>query len=138
VRPNLLLLFEEPVGVADVRRQRIGSIYRGEHVAGVLLAAKDPAEAERALAPFVRPLTMPDVIRLEEHFEEGGRFALAVRHLVRLGWGLVAVGVIVPVLAAAGAALGALLFFGARRFEGAALALVGLGVFAARLVLWLG
>jgi hypothetical protein len=138
VRPNLLLLFDEPVGVADVRRSRLGSIYRGEHVAGLLLAAKDPRQAERALAPFTRPLTMPDVIRLEEHLTEGGRFALAVRHLVHLGWGLIAVGAIAPVLAALGGALGLLLVFGGRRAHGAALAVAGLGVFAVRLVLWLG
>ena len=136
VRPNLLLLFEEPVGVADVRRSRMRSIYRGERVAGLLLAAQDPLEAERALAPFTRPLTMPDAIRLEETLGEGGRFALALRQLVHVGWGLIAVGVIVPILAALAAVLGILLV-PARRAHGVALAIAGLGVFGVRLVLWL-
>jgi hypothetical protein len=138
VRPNVLLLFEEPVGAADVRRSRIGSIYRGEQVAGVLLAARDPVQAERALAPFLRPLTMPDAIRLEEHLGEGGRFALAVRHLVQLAWGLIVAGVLVPILAAVGGVIGAILIWGGNRLHGAVLAVLGLGVFAARLVLWLG
>ena len=138
VRPNLLLLFEQPVGVADVRRSRLGSIYRGEQVAGMLLAAKDPLEAERALAPFIRPLTMPDTLRLEAHLNEGGRFALAQRHLVRSAWGLIAVGVIVPLLAGVGGVIGAILFAGGKRAHGAFLAALGLGVFAVRLVLWLG
>jgi hypothetical protein len=136
--PNVLLLFEAPVEGADVRRSRMGSIYRGEQVAGLLLAAKDPGQAERALAPFMRPLTMPDAIRLEEHLTDGGRFALAVRHLVHVAWGLIAVGVIVPILAAVGGVLGGILLWGGKRLHGAVLALLGLGVFAVRLVLWLG
>lgn len=138
VRPNLLLLFEGPVDGADVRRARIGSIYRGERVAGVLLAAKDPLRAAQALAPLTRPLTMPDAIRLEEHLDTGGRFALGVQQVVRVAWGLIAVGVIVPVLAALGGVLGILIAFGRRRAHGAVLALLGLGVFAVRLILWLG
>jgi hypothetical protein len=140
--PNVLLLFEEPIGEADVRRSRLASILRGERVAGLLLAADDPVHAEQALAPLglARPLTMPDALRLEEHLnaEDGGRFALAERHLVRSAWGLIAVGVIVPLLAAVGGVIGAILFAGGKRAHGAILVLVGLGVFVARLVLWLG
>lgn len=141
-RPNVLLLFEEPVGGADVRRSRLGALYRGERVAGLLLAADDAAQAEQALASLglTRPLTMPDVFLLEEHLnvEDGGRFALAVRHLMHVGWGLIAVGVIVPILAALAAVVGILLVATGRRAHGAALAIAGLGVFAVRLVLWLG
>ena len=140
--PNVLLLFEEPVGGADVRRSRLESILRGERVAGLLLEADDPVQAEHALASLglSRPLTMPDALRLEEHLnaEDGGRFALAERHLVRSAWSLIAIGVIVPLLAAVGGILGAILFWGGKRLHGAVLAVVGVGVFAVRLVLWLG
>jgi hypothetical protein len=64
--PNVMLLFEEPVTGAAVRRSRLGSVYRGEHVVGLLLAAADPAQAERALAPLTRSLTMPDALLMEE------------------------------------------------------------------------
>src|SRR4029079_19268840 len=77
VRPTLALVFETPLAGADVRRPRLGAIYRGERVAGLLVAARDAGEAERVLAPLGldRPLTMPDVILLEEHLKapEGGR-----------------------------------------------------------------
>jgi hypothetical protein len=140
--PNVLLLFEEPIKGADVRRSRLESILRGERVAGLLLAADDPVQAEHALAPLglSRPLTMPDALRLEVHLnaDDGGRFALAERQLVRSAWVLIAVGVIVPLLAAVGGALGAILFAGGKRLHGAVLAVLGLGVFAVRLVLWLG
>jgi hypothetical protein len=140
--PNVLLLFEKPVAGADVRRSRLESIFRGERVAGLLLAADDPAQAEHALAPLglSRPLTMPDALRLEEHLNarDGGRFVLAERHLVRTAWSLIGLGVIVPLLAGVGGALGAILFAGGKRVRGAVLAAVGLGVFAVRLALWLG
>jgi hypothetical protein len=140
--PNVLLLFEEPIGGAEVRRSRLESILRGERVAGLLLAADDPVLAEHALAPLglSRPLTMPDALRLEEHLntEDGGRFALAERHLLRSAWSLIAVGVVVPILAAVGGVLGAVILAGGKRLHGAVLALLGFGVFAVRLVLWLG
>jgi len=141
-RPNLLLLFDEAIAGADIRWSRSGALYRGERVAGLLLAADDPARAQTALLPlgFTRPLTMPDVVLLEDNLKvpEGGRLSLGRRHLLRTGWGLVALGVLVPVLALLGAVIGAVLTYGARRRANAALALVGLGVFAVRLVLWLG
>jgi hypothetical protein len=141
-RPNVLLLFEQPIAGADVRRARMRSVYRGEHVAGLLLAADDPAHAERALAPLglTRPLTMPDVFLLEEQLsaDEGGRFGLGRGHLTRWAWASIAVGVIVPVLAAVGAVLGVLLIWGGRRLHGAALTVAGLGVFGVRLALHLG
>jgi hypothetical protein len=64
--PNVMLLFEEPITGAAVRRSRLGSVYRGERLTGLLLAASDPAEAERVLDPLIRPLTMPDALLMEE------------------------------------------------------------------------
>jgi hypothetical protein len=57
---------------------------------------------------------------------------------VRSAWGLIAVGVIVPLLAGVGGVLGAILLRGGKRLHGAVLAVLGFGVFAVRLVLWLG
>ena len=142
-RPNLLLLFDEAVAGADIRWSRSGALYRGERVAGLLLAAHDPTLAQTALLPLgiTRPLTMPDVVMLEDNLKvpEGGRLSLGRRHLLRTGWGLVALGVLVPVLALArcGHRGRALVRREAAR-KSPALAVVGLGVFAARLVLWLG
>jgi hypothetical protein len=139
--PNILLLFHEPIAGADVRRSRLDSILRGERMAGLLLEADDPEQAEHALAPLrlSRPLTMPDALRLEEHLNApDGRVALAERHLVRSAWALIAIGVIVPILAAVGGVLGAIMFRGGKHVHGAVLAVLGLGVVAVRLVLWLG
>jgi hypothetical protein len=148
VQPNLALVFEEPVAGADVRRPRLGSLYPGERVAALLVAARDAGEAERALAPLgvTRPLTMPDALLLEDHMAEpdGGRIALALRHYVRISWGLVAAGAIpfefvAPHLCAlGGGVMGIVLYRSGRRGHGAALAIAGLALFGGRLVLTLG
>jgi hypothetical protein len=139
-KPNLLLLFETPVAGAEVRRSRMGAIYAGEHVAGLLLAARDPFAAQQALTPLglTRPLTMPDVIRLEEQLEAGGRDRLGLRHLVRVLWAWVAIGAVVPICAAVAGVGGLVVWLAGKRAQGITLAIVGMGVFGVRMALWLG
>jgi hypothetical protein len=147
-KPNLALVFEEPVAGADVRRPRFGALYPGERVGALLLAARDAGEAERALAPLgvARPLTMPDAIVLEAHINvpDGGRVKLALRHYARLGWIVIAAGALPSaylgplVCSLAGAVIGVVLYRGGLRAHGTALAVAGLGSVALRVAIVLG
>jgi hypothetical protein len=80
--PNVVLLFEAPVRGARVRRSRLGGIYRGEGVAGVLVAAQDVRQADAALDPFIRQLTSYDEYLLEENLKAGGRFRREIPRVV--------------------------------------------------------
>jgi hypothetical protein len=141
--PNLLLLFDPPVAGADPRRSTLNGVHRGERLAALLLAADDPARAEAVFDALglVRPLTMPDTFTLERHLDapDGGRFELGRRHLVKIAWASIAVGVIAPLVAGFGLLAGVLLLiFGGLRRHGAALALSALTVIGVRLALYLG
>jgi hypothetical protein len=95
--PNLVLLFESTVAGALVRRSTDDGIYRGEHVAGLVLATTDHAAAERALAPWLRAHERYDEYLVNWNVHDGGRgrlmerrralyLALTVVAVVRLVW----------------------------------------------------
>jgi len=77
--PNLALLFESPVAGARVRRSADDGIYRGEHVAGLVLATTDLAAAERALAPWIRAHQRYDEYIVNWNVHGGGRGRLMQR-----------------------------------------------------------
>jgi len=77
--PNLALLFESPVAGALVRRSADDGIYRGEHVAGLVLATTDLAAVERALAPWLRPRVRYDEYVVGWNVHDGGRGRLVQR-----------------------------------------------------------
>jgi hypothetical protein len=146
-RPTVALLFDRPVPAPALRRQGAGGPLRGEQLAGLLLAVRDPHTAERALDAWslLRPLTMPDLFALEErlgHITDdpaaGTRRGLLRRQLVRSGWGLIAIGVFVPVLAGIALFPAYALWRAGERLQPTIIALLGIAVFAARLALYLG
>jgi hypothetical protein len=142
VAPNVLLVFDPPAAGADVRRSRLGGVYRGERLAGLLLAAHDASDADRALAALgvTRPLTMPDALAIERHLDapagQGGRRGVERHHTVRLAWASVAIGIVAPPIAILGVLVGVVLAFGGDRRHGAAMALSGLTVVAVRVALY--
>jgi hypothetical protein len=146
-RPNVALLFSRPVPSPPLRRQTGGGLLRGERMAGLLLAVRDPAAAERALdsCSLLRPLTMPDLFAVEELLGDpsddpasGARRALQHRGLVRWGWGLVVVGLVAPVFAICALLPAVVLWFRGERRRPALMAASGLSVFAARLAIYVG
>jgi hypothetical protein len=145
--PTVALLFDRPVAAPALRRQDPGGPLRGEQLAGLLLAVRDPPTAERALDAWslLRPLTMPDLFAVEERLGEvtddpatGTRRGLLRRHLVRIGWGLVAIGVFAPVLAGFALFPAYALWRAGERRQPTVIALLAVAVLAARLALYLG
>jgi hypothetical protein len=130
------LIFDTPIPAPRVRRSPAHGIYRGEPVAGVLLAAGDAGAAAWALGPG-RALMWEDGTHIDELLDvPRGRNELALRRRVRVGWGFVAIGVVAPVLAAVGALLGVGVARRAR-VHGIAMAVTGVTVFGVRLAVWL-
>ena len=142
VAPNVLLVFDPPAAGADVRRARLGGPYRGERLAGLLLAARDASHAERALGTLgvTRPLTMPDALAIDALQDapaaDGGRRGIERRHIIRLAWASVAIGIVAPVLAILGVLVGLVLALGGARRHGAAMALAALTVIVVRVALY--
>jgi hypothetical protein len=141
--PNVLLLFDPPVANAEPRwRGMLRGVFRGEQLAGLLLVAEDPRQAEDALGSLgvVRSLTMPDVFTAERNHAagEGGRKTLGLRRWTALGWALVAVGLLpgltLVLFAAVGAYIGVQVARAGWRGHGGAIAVAGLGAFAFQLL----
>ncbi len=140
--PNVLFVFDPPAAGADVRRSRLGGVYRGERLAALLLAARDAGHAERTLDALgvTRPLTVYDALAIEAHLnapaDEGGRRTIERLHMVRLAWASIVAAIVVPPIALLGVLVGFVLAFNGNRGHGTAMALSGLTVIGVRVALY--
>lgn len=138
--PNFAILFRELGDAPATRRLRESGLLRGEAPAGVLLSLDDPGAARDALGELgvVRPLDTRDLhgVLHPGTPDAPGREELVARRWTLRGWGLVLLGLVVPVVALFGASVGWYLR-DRRDWRRYALIAAGLTVFAVRMSLWL-